>query len=116
MKISSEYSRNLDPVVAHVWDTEGSAFVFANSKVLTHSLVKSLECKLNHLRKTEGGDRHADVIHIHGGLSKTHKFHLVNIFCRKVGVAGPNPRVSINTSAADLRINNPFATLVVNFE
>lgn len=43
--ISSEYSKNLAPVVKYVKECDGSVFVFANSKALTYKLLASLESK-----------------------------------------------------------------------
>ena len=61
LKIGSEYSKALDDTVAFLSEDDcGAAFVFANSKALTHSLVKSLEPKLDHLANRP------DVVHVHG--------------------------------------------------
>ena len=115
-KIGSEYSRHLAPMIQFVRDSEKSVFIIANSKNLTMNLVQSLEEKLNSMKNDNLLNEHADVIHVHSGLAKQQKFHLINIFCKRVIVMGFNARICVATSAADLGVNNPHVTFVVNFE
>ena len=104
--ITSAYSTQLHHTVEYCRVTDGSAFIFANSKALTYKLVASIEKKLDVL------DKQVDVLHIHGGLDKSKKFHLINIFCRNVTVDIISPQVAISTAAADLGVNCRHCTLV----
>ena len=108
--ISSEYSKNLSPVVKYVEECDGSVFVFANSKALTYKLLASLESKLKTISKT------IDVIHVHGSLDNAQKYILINIFGRVITVPNLVPNFCIATSAADLGVNNKYVGLVFNFK
>ena len=59
LKITSEYSANLKPIVEHCTNSNDSSYVFANSKKLTFTLLKSLDKKLDSLPKKVG------VLHVH---------------------------------------------------
>ena len=75
----------MDLVVDELQTKTSSVFVFANTRCLTHNLVKGLETKCD----SRGVD--GDVVHIHGMLEKEEKFHLINFFCRKETISEYNP-------------------------
>lgn len=69
-------------------------------------MIASIEKKLDVLA------RQIDVLHIHGGLDKPKRYHLINIFCRNVTVDISSPQVAISIAAADLGVNCRYCTLV----
>ena len=111
IRIGSEYAKSLDETVTFLRENEtGAAFVFANSKALTHSLVKSLEPKLDKL------DHRPDVIHVHGSLNKDEKFGRIQLFVGAISVDGISPKVCVSTSAADVGIDHQDCRLVTILE
>ena len=105
-----DHTKNLDRVVTHLQNTDSSAFVFANTRKLTHSLVKSLESKL------DANQIRSDVVHIHGKLSKEEKFHLINFFCGKSTIKDFDPKAMVATSSADLGVDHPDAQCIIEMQ
>ena len=95
----SQYTKHLDDMMKILEPNDGSTFLFANSKRLTHSLMPKLEDKL------DASNAHADVLHVHGSLDKTKKFNLIKIFVSKLEVKDFHPRVLIGTSDSNLGID-----------
>jgi len=110
MIIGSDCVKALDMMVEYLSSNKGSAFIFANSKALTHRLLPALEAKM------DTAQIHCDVLHIHGSLSSDEKFNLTRIFCKQVKVTGFNPRVLMATAAADLGMNRKDAEFVTEMK
>ena len=58
----------------------------------------------------------ADVIHIHGNLSKLEKFKFVQIFCERIGVPELLPRVLVGTNSVELSVDHPHVHHVTFLE
>ena len=65
----------MDATVEYITETSGSAYVFANSRTLTHRLHKNCENKL------DAAEQEVDVLHVHGHLPAKTKFDTINVFC-----------------------------------
>jgi len=108
--LTSTYTKQLDKVIDYLADNEGTAFIYCNSKSLTHKLLPSLEAKIDD-RSIE-----ADVIHIHGSMSKTEKISFTKLLEGAIVVPVFHPRVLLATAAADVAIDHPQVELVLNME
>ena len=91
-------------------ESDGSAYIFATSRALTHRLYSTIESKL------DAKGEEIDVLHVHGRLPKQTKFDMINIFCRNMSFDGFNPRVLVATCAADIGVDCPDANHVMNIE
>jgi len=109
-RCSSKYTANLDHLVSYVTSNSGAAFAFAKSKKLTHSLLTSLERKLD----KEGVD--VDVVYLHGSLTEEEKTGFMEIFTGAVYVEGYNGRILMATAAADLGVDHRECEFVLIFE
>lgn len=110
-KIGSEYVKNIDETVRVLDASEdGSAFLFANSKALTHRLLLALEKKMDEKHVT------SDVVHIHGSMNKDEKFGAINLFTGALVITDYDPRVLVATSSADLGIDRSDGRIVTIFE
>ena len=110
LRIGSDYTKNLDATVQYITETSGSAYVFANSRMLTHKLYKNCENKL------DAAEQEVDVLHVHGHLPAKTKFDTINVFCRNVEFTGFEPRVLVGTAATDIGVSCPNANHVTNME
>jgi len=108
--LTSTYTKQLDKVTDYLAGNEGAAFIYCNSKALTHKLLPSLEAKIDD-RSIE-----ADVIHIHGSMSKTEKISFTKLAVGAIAVPSFCPRVLLATAAADVAIDHPQVELVQNME
>ena len=110
IRIGSEYTKNLDIIVAHLSENDSAAFAFTNGRALSFHLVDGLEGKLDKHEIT------ADVVHIHGRLRLDDKCNFSKLYCRKINVPTYHHRVLVATSAADLGIDHPDAQCGLNNE
>ena len=101
---------HLDATVEYITETSGSAYVFANSRTLTHRLHKNCENKL------DAAEQEVDVLHVHGHLPAKTKFDTINVFCQNVEFTGFEPRVLIGTAVTDIGVSCPNANHVTNME
>lgn len=108
--VTSDYTRSLKKVVDYLADNEGSAFIYCNSKALTNQLLTPLETKID-----ERGIV-ADVIHIHGSLTKEEKFAFTSLLVGAITVPDFHPRALIATAAADVAIDDSRVEYVLNIE
>ena len=88
-----------------------SIFIYANTRALSNDIAASLEGKLDKSTTVA-----ADVIHIHGNLSKLEKFKFVQIFCERIGVPKLLPRVLVGTNSVELSVDHPHVHHVTILE
>ena len=99
--MGSNYSKSLLATVSFSTENDtGAAFVFANSKTHSHTLIKSLEPKLDKM------DSKSEVVHVHQSLRKEDKFGLIQLFTGAIDVAGVNSHAMVATSAVDVGMNH----------
>jgi len=109
--VSSEYTKNLNHVVEYCRDhPSGGAFIFVNTKSLSHKLLPLLK------RKLAENDIAVDVVHVHGSLAKEEKLNLIKLLMKTMTVGDFNPNILLATSAADIGIDHPDVGLVLIFE
>ena len=96
--VSSEYTKNLNHVIEYCRDNQsGGAFIFVNTKSLSHKLLPLLETKLAE------NDIAVDVVHVHGSLAKEEKLNLIKLLMKTMTVGDYNPNILLASRLHHLR-------------